>query len=98
MIENPSACRKDFDRFVEHLRRDTFSMYELLREAQRSGDDEMAQAMNDLATAGSKAANIFAEIEALCAAVWQQPDDARQAAPAPAEPERRVERMLALVR
>jgi len=98
MTDDGTASRKDFDRFVEQLRRETFSMYELLREVQRSTDDEMPHACLDLATVGSKSANIFAEIEALCAAIWLEPADAA-GTPLPAmEPRRAMERMLALVR
>ena len=98
MTEHSTGCRQDFDRFVNHLRRDTFSMYELLREVQRSRDDEMPQALLDLAAVGSKAANIVAEIEALCAAVWYAPVGADDVALPDLEPQRSVERMLALVR
>ncbi len=97
-MTNVNRSRKDFDCFVEHLRRETFGMYELLREVQRSTDDEMQQALLDLATVGSKSANIFAEIEALCAAIWLEPADAAPV-PSPAfEPRRPIERTLALVR
>ena len=98
MTDHRTASRKDFDRFVEQLRCETFSMYELLREMQSSADDDMPIAFLDLATVGSKSANIFAEIEALCAAIWLEPADAA-GTPLPAMEQRRgMERMLALVR
>jgi hypothetical protein len=88
-----SRDREAFQSFVEQLRRETFSMYEGLREVQRSCDDEMEARLQRLGQVGSTAADIFGQIEQLYAAVWHAPE-----AEMTADLEREASRELAFAR
>jgi hypothetical protein len=64
-----TADRRAFDQFLEHTRRDVFSMYEAVRAVQR-GDGPVTERLDALNELAAKAWDVYAAIAELNAAVW----------------------------